>query len=99
MSDDELEQTVWQKVRHPRRRYEGEDKRAPEPITIGTLIPYAALLGTIVSGVAGYVTLTNDVKYMAKEQVRLQEQHDRDMEDYLGWNKGISERLRELERQ
>ena len=56
------------------------------------------LLAAVVAGIVGYVETKHEVRTLHRDLERMEEQHARDMSDYLGWNKSISERLRELER-
>ena len=58
-------------------------------------LPIVVIAG---SALTGYVTLQGEVKYLRETVSRIEAQHDKDMQDYLGWNKSISERLRDVER-
>ena len=86
--------TMWQRVK-PRRRYEGEDRRCPEPVNWLAWLPLAL---AVLAGVTGYVRTQANVETLQRDMGRMEAQHKEDMTSYQGWNKSISERVRELER-
>ena len=90
--------TMWQRVK-PRRRYEGEDRRGPEPINWIPVIALGVTLLTLaISGLTGYVKTQAETETLRRDMGRMEAKHKEDMASYLGWNKSISERVRELER-
>ena len=89
------DQTLWQKVRKPRAHYEGDERRAPDPPDWKAYLPLAL---AILAGVSGYVRMQASVETLQRDLQRQEDTHKEDMTSYLGWNKSISERLRELER-
>lgn len=93
MGDEDT--TMWQRVRKPRREYEGPERRH-EP---AELMKYWPLLLAIAGGTVGYVETKFEVRQLRKDLTRQETEHTKDMQDYLGWNRSISERLRDLERQ
>jgi hypothetical protein len=90
MHDDEYDST-WDRVRRGfhRTRYEGEEKRSPPSFDFIRWLPLAL---ACLSGVYGYATLTADVRTLQRDMSNLEQVH-RD------WNKSISDRVRDLERQ
>jgi hypothetical protein len=95
MSDSE-DTTVFERIRRPRKSYDGDDRRAPPPFDVMKWLPLAL---ACIAGVSGYTEIASDVKHMGKDVERIESAHEKDMNSYLGWNKSISERVRELERE
>ncbi len=94
---DDSEQTLWQRYKPvTRRSYEGDDRRAPPPFDAMKWLP---LVLACIAGVSGYTKLQADVAHQKEALLRVESQHEKDMASYLGWNKAISERVRDIELQ
>ena len=86
MSNGDEDQTWIGRAVRRRPRYEGDERRGSTPVTLSSLLPWAAIIGAALSGAMGYATLTTTVEGL-----------DGDLAEIKEWNKSISARLRELE--
>lgn len=93
MSDDPtLVRQVKQALK--KERHEGEDRHSSPP----DYAKWLPLLLAIIGGTAWAVRLEGIALANEKAAARVEKAHDKDMANYLEWNKTISERLRDLER-
>lgn len=91
MSDDDP--TVVRQIKQAlkRDRYEGEEKRAPRPMTVTDYMKFLPLVVVAFGGYGAFIENQKDSAANAKEIVRLEAA----MKELRDWNIKLGERLRE----
>lgn len=95
MTDDDP--TVVRQIKQvlKRDRYDGEEKRAPQPMTVTDYIKFLPLVAVILAGVTGYVRTQSDVEVLRRDVDRAIEESKQAHTELKDWNIELSKRLRD----
>lgn len=94
MDNDNSEVTLITKAlrRLKKDQYNGDNQRRPRQITITDILPWVSLIGVCVLGINQFATMASNIEHLESNLLRLENVH-------IEWNKSISERVRELEKE